>query len=393
MKTKLLLASAALFAMCLTGCAAKENKTDYDEHDQHEAHEHSETLTLHLNSIRESGIKISPVSKSSLSGSLTISAKIISNQDYEALVGSFIEGRVKKVLANLGDYVKKGQTLMLIEGIEIGQIKAEFIRAKAEFEYAEANLKRQELLFDQKIGSQKSLLEARADYQKALAGLDAEDKRIHSIGISEEEMDSDEKNNHTSGILAIKAPIDGVIVERNVVIGELINPERNAFKILNNASLWVDGQIYEKDLQAISGKPSVQFKTASYGNDIFTGKLMYIGEVVESESRTIKVRAVINNHKGKLKPEMYGEMMIPVNKNITGIVVESESVVRENNSDYVFVAVNDTSFEKREVETGFTSGGKIEIVDGLKEDERIVSKGTFFLRGELHKDELEGHEH
>lgn len=392
MNNKILLTIAVIAIIFIAGCAANENE-NHSEHDHEGDHQNSDIVSLHLKSIKEVGIQISSVAKTPLSGSLSIPARIIANQDLEAQVGSFIDGRVKKVMVNLGDKVRKGQTLMLIEGIEIGEIKAGFIRAKAEYDYADANLKRQKSLFEQKIGSQKSLLEAQAEYEKAFAGLDAEDKRIHSIGLSEQEMDSDEKNNHTSGILAVRTPIDGVVVERNVVIGEVVNSEKTAFKILNNSSLWVDGQIYEKDLPAVSGKPDIQLRVAAYNDELFKGKLQYIGEVVESESRTIKVRAEIQNTAGKLKPEMFGEMIIPLNKNVSGISVESEAIVRENDLFYVFVAMNDSTFSKRQVVLGHSNGERTEIVEGLKVGERIASKGTFFLRGELHKEELEGHEH
>jgi len=390
MKKLLLNMSLVLILLTFGGCAAKENRS-HTEDEEHK-HGHSDDIILSTESIREVGIETSIVSLSEISGSITIPARLLANQDLEAEVGSFVEGRIKKVLVNPGDHVKKDQVLMIIEGLRIGEIKAAFIRAKAEFAYADANLKRQKTLFDQKVGSQKSLLEAQADFEKALAELDAQDKCIHSIGICEEEIEASGKNDHTSGLLQIKSPINGIVIERNVVIGQLITPGTTALRILNSAVMWADGQIYEKDLPALSGKPDITLKVSAF-NELFKGKIQYIGEVVDNESRTIKVRASVDNRTKKLKPEMYCEMIIPVDHKLKGILLDSESVVRENNEFFVFIAENDSTFHKRTVKPGGTFGDQVEIREGLKPGERIASKGTFFLRSELHKEELEGHEH
>ena len=119
-----------------------------------------------------------------LTGTLTAPAKVMTNQDNEAQIGSLVQGRVHQVFVKVGDYVKAGQILMTVEGLDVGEIKAGFLKQKQVIDYAKANYERQKKLFDEKIGSQKSLLESQAEYEKALAEYKAEDKKIHSVGLS-----------------------------------------------------------------------------------------------------------------------------------------------------------------------------------------------------------------
>ncbi|HEX7510095.1 MAG TPA: efflux RND transporter periplasmic adaptor subunit, partial [Chitinivibrionales bacterium] len=176
---------------------------------------------------------------------VTVPAKVLANQDNEALVGSLVQGRVCKVFVKAGDNVKAGQELMHVEGLEIGQIKAGFLSAKANLEYQKSNYERQKKLIEQNVGAQKNLLETQNEYEKAQAEYNAEKNRINAIGLTENEVEDGKhavSEEHSSGTLPIKSPIGGIVVERNVVIGQLIEATTTAFKIINLSSVWVDGQ-------------------------------------------------------------------------------------------------------------------------------------------------------
>jgi membrane fusion protein, heavy metal efflux system len=373
----------------LLGCNKKENKNEVEQKKE----SRSEIVKLSRESIKDIGLTIDTISYKPFTETITIPAKVLVDQDNEAQVGSLVQGRVNKVLVKIGDYVKAGQPLMNLEGLEIGVIKSNFLKAKASLDYVKSNFERQKTLNEQKIGSQKSFLEAQSEYEKALAELKAEDKKIHSIGLTDEEI-LDNKNNsddaHTSGTLTVKAPINGVVVERNVVIGQMVDGTTNAFRIINTNSIWIDGQIYEKDINKVKEKNGVSFTVSSYPNEIFSGKINYIGYIIDEKTRTITIRAEFFNPTGKLKPQMYGEMYIPIGNSSKSILISAESIIKINNADFVFIQKDDTTFEKRSVATGKSEGSFIEIKEGLKEGEKVVSKGAFFLKSEMLKDELGG---
>lgn len=383
--TKLLLAVSVL-TFGLLGCSGKEEPKKEESHN-----EHSEVVRLSAESIKQINLETETVSLQPFTGYLTIPAKVITNQDNEAQIGSLVQGRVHQVFVKVGDFVKAGQVLMTVEGLDVGEIKAGFMIAKAALDYTKANYERQKKLFDEKIGSQKSLLESQAEYEKALAEYKAEDKKIHSVGLSDEDVtDANKSEDHTSGTLPIKSSINGIVVERNVVIGQLVDATTNAFKVINTSSVWVDGQIYEKDIAKINQKTNALFTSATYMNEKFAGRIIYIGQTVDEQSRTITVRGEFNNSNSKLKPQMFGELKIPVSANAKAIMIPEESVVKESGNDYVFVQISDTTFEQRKVLTGSSVDNRIEIKEGLKEGEKIATKGVFYLKSELKKDELTG---
>jgi cobalt-zinc-cadmium efflux system membrane fusion protein len=283
---------------------------------------------------------------------------------------------------------------MTVEGLDIGEIKADYLKAKANYEYTKANYERQKKLYEEKIGSQKSLMESKSEFEKATAEYRAEDKKIHSVGLSDEDVASEKDGDeHTSGTLPIKSMINGVVVERNVVIGQLVDATTTAFKIINTSTVWIDGQIYEKDLDKINQNTKAVFTTSTNQDIRFDGRIIYVGQTVNDKTRTILIRSEFVNPGNKLKPQMYGELRIPMASNAKAILVPEESVVKEAEQNYLFVQTSDSTFERRDILIGSTSDNLVEVKEGIKEGEKIVINGVFYLKSELKKDELGEDEH
>lgn len=379
-------------AFVFLSCGSKASSENAEKEIKTESHEPVVTITFQA--LNEIGLKLIRVEEKLLSDEIVVPAKLTLNQDLEAQVGTLVPGRVHKVFVNLGDYVSEGQILMHIQGGEVGEIKAAFLKAKAQLKFTEANYKRQKGLFDQNVVSQRAALEAESEYEKALAEFNAEHKRIHSIGLNDDDLKEfvekgmEDTGDHSGGVLPIKAPISGTVVERNVVVGQFIDASTNTFKIVNTSVLWGEGQIYEKDFARITGKPSVTLTFPAIEGQIFKGTVSYIGQILDEHSRTIPIRAIVSNADQRLKPEMFGEMQISMAGNSKGVVVPVESVVKEKSETYVFVSINDSTFSRRIVEIGSQKGNWVEIRNGVKAGEMIVSKGTFFLKSELLKSSL-----
>jgi membrane fusion protein, heavy metal efflux system len=355
-------------------------------------------VVLTTASVAEVGITTSRATVGPIIGTMEVPARLLPNQNFEAQVGSLVQGRVKEVFVEVGDAVRKDQALMHIEGLEVGEIKSRFIKAQAELKYEEANFQRQKTLLEQKVGSQKAYLEAQAHYNKALAEFTAEDKRIHSVGLSDSDVVMSNEialrgeAAHSSGELPVRAPIAGIVVERNVVIGQLVDASTTAFRVINTSTLWADGQIYERDIPRIGGSPEITITVTAFPGQEYRGKIIYIAPSVDERTRTVTVRASIPNPGGRLKPQMFGEIHIPLGGSRTGLLIPAESLQMENDSAYVFVALNDTTFERRGVQVGAIFDSRVEVKEGLRAGERIVEKGSFQLKSELLKEALEGGE-
>lgn len=375
-----------LSAVLLYNCSSKEEKP----HEEHE--EAAASVTLHRHSIEEAGIISAEVSESTFNGVITAPAKIITNPDEEAIVGSLVKGRVKRVFVNPGQPVKQGQPLMELEGLEIGEIKSAYRKAKAQLDFAEASYKRQKSLNEQKVASEKSLIESKAEYDKALADFKAEDEKIHSIGLSDTEA-LDNSSNHSSGVVTVKSPIAGVISERNVIIGQLVDESATAFRIINTSALWAEAQVNEKDIAQINRASSGVFTTGSIPAALFNAKIFFISQIVDEKTRTIPVRAAVSNIQGKLKPQMFGELQINTGRNSSAIFIPAEAVIKLNGDDCVFTRPDDTTFVKTPVIIGAHTADKVEVKEGLRLKERVVVKGAFYLKSVMMKGEIGGHEH
>jgi len=319
---------------------------------------------------------------------VTAPAVLIADQDMEAHVGSFIPGRVTTVFVTIGTLVRRGQLLMLIEGLEIGEIQARFITAKSRFDYSTTVLARQQALADQNIGARKSLLEAKAAFENARAEFLAEDRKIHSIGMTDEEVarlsePSYHSTDHSGGTMSITSPINGIVVERNVVIGQQVDATSTAFCILDPSVLWADAQVQEQDAARITGMREVRVDVASIGSRPFPGRIIHVGETVDDRTRTVRIRAVVKNPQRLLKPQMYAQMHIPTGTKAECVVLTDSAVVTNNNATCVFVAVNDTTFERRPVRVVGGNGGVLYALEGLAPGERVVMAGAFLLESSL----------
>lgn len=386
----IIISTIIISAAFLTGCG-KENQQIEEKTETSK----NENITISKNSVKEIDLKTEVVKMLPFEGNVAIPATVLTNQDAEALVGSLVQGRIHKVYAKAGDFVKAGQLLMDIEGLEIGQIKADYLTDKASLEVAKTNYERLKSLNEQKIGSQKSLIEAEAEYKKALAEFMAEDRKIHSIGMTDDEITGENQKKgaeHTPGLLHVKSPISGLVVERNIVIGQMVESSTNAFKIINTSDVWIDGKASEKDIKLISEKSPAKFVSSVYPEETFQGRINFVNPVIDEKTRTFTIRCEFKNSGNKLKPQMFGELLVPAAKNSKAILIPAESVIKIDNNDCVFVVVNDTVFSKRIVKTGSVENERIEIKEGLKEGEQVVTKGAFYIKSEMLKDELGGDE-
>lgn len=382
-------------ALLSSGCSEKNKEEAAPSNG--EKSKRAPSVTMQSEAIKEIGLTTVTAESKPVMGSITATAKLVPNQDLEAQVGSLVQGRVQKVMVSVGDQVQQGQVLMLIESMEIGSVLAEFVKAKAELRSADANLKRQKSLNEDNAGSQKSLLEAQTEYEKAFADFSAEEKRIHSIGLSKADVQDsgiaqDAVGVVNNGVLPVKAPIAGTVVERTVVIGQAVDATSMAFRIVNTSTLWADGQIYENDAQRLTGKPEVTLTLTAIPGEVFRGRVIFVSPVVDENTRTITIRASIPNPTGRLKPQMFGEIHIPFGGSQTGIVIPAEAVIKDNTNHYVFVATSETTFERRDVQLGVAFDSQLEIKSGLNAGERVVVKGAFQLKSELLKEAFGGEE-
>jgi multidrug efflux pump subunit AcrA (membrane-fusion protein) len=188
--------------------------------------------------------------------------------------------------------------------------------------------------------------------------------------------------------LEIRAPIDGVIIERKSTPGELVSKDKEICTISDPTELWVIAEIKERDIGAVKVGQDASFSVLAYPGETFRGKVVRIGNQVEAESRTLEVRIEVSNADGRLKPGMFADVEITTTILQNIIVIPDTALQTDEENQIVFVAVDGNKFQKRVVKLGLEPRGRAQVVEGLKPGEKIVTDGSFILKSEMLKGEL-----
>ena len=189
--------------------------------------------------------------------------------------------------------------------------------------------------------------------------------------------------------LELKAPIDGVIIERTATIGELVEKGNAVCTISEPAQLWVIAEIKERDIAAVKVGQESSFTVLPYPQEQFHGKVVLIGNQVEAASRTLEVRIAADNTDGRLKPGMFADVEIVTTVLENVLQISDRSLQTEGEEQIVFVAQGDNKFEKRVVKLGLEQQHRVQVLDGLKAGDKVVTEGSFILKSELLKGEME----
>ncbi len=384
--------------VALISCSSEGEITKpEDEHTD----EHSETqdhIKLSQEALTTLNLKTSVVERKPLSSEIKTTAVIEPNRTRIAHVSPRISGRVVDVKAFLGDSVQQGQVLAELDSIELGQTKAEYLESKANLEVARANYSRENRLFKKQITSEKEYLYAKAEFIRSESALNTALETLRLLGLSDEEIKSLKwgETDHPASIFPLIAPFTGTVVEQHIVLGEFIKPEDKPYTLADLSHLWIQLDIYEKDLRWVEVGKTVDIKVNAYPDENFEGKITYVSDILDESTRAAKARVEILNMDGKLKPGMFATAIIsiPSSDNEEVIVVLSTAIQQIEGKSAVFVQEGEDSFEMRGVSLGQHSGDYVQVLKGLSPGDKVVTEGGFYLKSALLKEELgEGHAH
>ncbi len=372
--------------------ASKAETGNKNEHPEGEG-----AVQLNSEAIALAGIEVSKAVAVAPSEQIGATAVVELNVDRVARVNPRVAGRCINVLSSLGDKVRSDQILAQIDSVEVGQVWSDYLKAKAQIELASRNVKREEALFAKKISPEQDLLKARQELGQAEAEMLLAREKFRLLGIDVDRVDANTSGTtHNHPPISVPAPLSGTIVERSVTQGEMVGPEKTIFTIADLSTLWLMIDIYERDIGRIRTGMQVKVSVSTYPGKEFRGRISYIADIMDEKSRTVKARVTIDNGDGFLKPGMFASASIHSGKDsIAGkvIALPEEAVFLDGSERYVFIREGNNKFVVREVLVGPASGGKIEIKEGLKAGEVVVTKGVFALKSEFKKKSLEVHEH
>ena len=354
------------------------------------ARSNPQEVRLSEDAVRAAGIEVISVSREAFHPHIVASGVIRPVAQKSVAVRALVGGRVVRVVADVGDKVRAGQILVTIEGSEVTAAGARYRTAAAREVAAKGALERGERLLDLKGISRAEVDQRRADAETASAEAAAARQDLLRLGLDPANTDAGSR-----GEFPVVAPMAGVVLSRSVSPGLLLQREEVLFEIAELSQVWAVVDVYEKDLGEIRDQGEVELHAEAYKDLTFSGQIALIEPALDEAGRTAHVRVVLDNREGKLRPGMFVTAAVPLRgaTEVEATAVPDDSIQKISGLPVVFVAIGPTQFELRPVEVGREAHGMVEIRHGLKEGERVVSKGAFVLKSELLKGSIEGEEH
>lgn len=372
LKNYLLTLLALVITIGVISCSSdKNNSNETSTEEHHEEETHSSIVHLDRHKIFHAGIKTEIVQGKSIAVPLTLSGKVGFDERKIAHITSRIPGRVEEVRVFTNDNVASNTVVAEIYSQDFISLQYEFIQA---IERMERSLQ----------GSQDEQKTAQSLYESVL-------QKLTILELSDDDLNDLRTSKKPKQYYSIRAPFSGTILESKVKKGMFLQSGEELFDFADLSTVWVLADVYERDIARVRPGMKAEVTTTFYPGS-FYGTITSIYNVVDEKTRTVKARIELNNSSRKLKPEMYCTVKIQTQFGKETIKIPSTALMGDTEKHFVFVAINDSTFERRDIRTGVETKEFAEVIDGLLIGERIVIVGSFFLKSELAKETF-GEEH
>jgi membrane fusion protein, heavy metal efflux system len=380
-------AMAALFAVLLTGCGAKQvEETQVVAASNPALAVNVDEVTVPTDSPKLTRIHVAPVEIANVPmDEVTAPGKVQTNPNRVSHVVLPLAGRIASVNVKVGDFIQQGQPLLTVESPDVDtavtalqQAESSVTQAKAALAKAQSDMDRTKDLFEHNAVAQKEVVNAEAVLTQAKAAVEQSqstvrgaERRLEIYGV---------KPGQFGQKVTVRAPISGKVLDLSVVQGEYRNDTSAPLMTLADLStVWVSAGVPETSIRFIELKERIDVEFTAYPGQVFQARVMQIADTVDPNTRTIEVRAELDNHQGKLRPEMFCQIH-HIDKTAMMPVVPIGALVQEDGRNVVWVQTAPGKFERRTVEIGDRIGEKQAILKGLKAAEQVVVDGVMLLK-------------
>jgi cobalt-zinc-cadmium efflux system membrane fusion protein len=349
------------------------------------------------------GVGVGAATRATVSSAISIPGVLSLDPQRTAQISSLLDGKVVFVGAQVGDDVRRNQLLVTVHAPALSQAKTAYLQAGAKLELARREFERAEILLKQEAIDQKETLRRRAEFENASSEFAVAESNLHSYGLDQAAVDLllHEARQPNSGgaamdaltepYLQLTAPMAGHVVERDVVNGQHIEPQKMLLTLADLSTLWALLDAREADLPHVSRGREVRITTSIYPDRVWQGRVDHVGDMVDEKTRTVKIRVIVRNDERLLKPNMYiqGELPDAISSRDV-LTVPQEAIQTIGGEPVVFVREGADKFVARPVELGDRVGARRAVLKGLSGSDAVVVTGAFYLKAELLKSTLAG---
>ncbi len=336
---------------------------------------------------KNAGLTVAPARMVQLTEYLHAAGTVQPIDSRISTVRSLARGRVQDVLVRVGARVEHNQPLARLDNIEAGELASQYLAAKAELQklkVQQANgarqLERHKSLAAIGVTAQKDLELAESEYHAMVEAITAQESLLAGLGSKLRRLGLPEADFQTSAITTIRSPFAGVVIRVQVAPGDVVDPDVPLFSVTDLSEVWVQAEVYEKDLGRIQlGQPAL-ISVDTYPGEIFAGHVAHISDTLDPRTRTAQVRCVVPNKDRRLKLEMFVTADVPTTLSRKVLAVPASAIQELAGKQVVFVRQSEQTFLVREVKVGQTAGGQAEILAGVAEHEPVVIQGAYHLK-------------
>lgn len=362
------------------GDEGDDHAVETDAHAGHDHGEHAEEgLRLTTEQRRRFGVVVRPATGGSLRNEIRLPGEIVFNEDHVVHIVPRVAGIARDVVKSVGDRVKAGDLLAVIESRELADARSEYLAAKARHALAEKSFSREKRLREKEISSEQDYLEAEQVLAKARIDLRSADQKLHALGLQEDAVEAlDTGQDDAITRYEIRAPIGGVVTEKHIALGESLSADADIFTLVDTHSVWVDLTVYTRNLGAVRVGQEVVLRVDHNGAQTH-GEIAMVTPFVEETTRSATARVILDNRDGRWVPGTFVTGFTSVSEDDLPVVVPLNAVQNIDGRDVVFVE-HEGGFEIAPVTTGRTGRDHMEVVTGLDPGTPYVAEGAFQLK-------------
>lgn len=380
---------AAVLLVSLVGCSCRKGEALAPAAEEATAHPegHEELprqLKLSAEDLLRSGIRTAPVKRAALASTVVLTGEIVPQPDRTAKLSSTTPGRLEQVSFNEGSVVKRGEVMATVRVPDVGRLRGAFAAASARAKAARANAERLAALKTSGLGAEQAVVDAEADARAQDAEARALGEQLTAIGIN--------ADSGTGFLVALRAPLSGVVVMRDAVIGQPITSEHVLASIVDLSEVWFLGRVFEKDLAKLRAGAKAEVQLNAFPEEHFHGAVDYLSQQIDPTARTLTARIRVANADLRLRLGLFGRAHVELAEASTAtpqLVVPRDALVDVGGKPVVFIkAAPAGDFVMHEVRLGDSAMDEVQVLSGISEGEEVVISGVFTLKSLLLKSTL-----
>ena len=383
-----IMSSAVVAALLVAACDKGERDSSEEKAPQQAAEETKDINSITIRPELAPRIKVGYPIMVDLADKLQVPSRVEVDEERLVRVGSYVTGRIIDLYVTLGDSVNVGAPLARITSPELTQAQLAYLRAFSRSVLTQKAAERAHHLLAADVIAVAEVERRESELEVARAELEAAKDQLRLLGVDSAVLKELSKQGHILPSVTINATRSGIVIARNVIVGQVVQPADELFGVADLSSVWVVGDVPEQIARDVRIGQHVEIHVPALGDNTFDGLIIFVADTVDPMTRTVMVRTMVENPQRKLKPDMLANMHVTDTLH-KSLVVPETAVVRESNRDYVFLSLGDNRFLRVPIELGPEVADMRPVVGGLTIEQSIVLDGAFHLDNERKLAELE----